>query len=142
MNLLKPTKKPNDLPLERPMPTPPLPIRARASQEAVAFGQRIIDLEDERDHFKEIAGDEERRAKLAEAERDRLLIEIEKLKTELDYYRGLWTATEAKFDAAASILLNVMQKRDPKNTMTQSATQAVATAIEAPPPPPSEEPHE
>jgi len=82
--------------------------RQSLSEAAASIGQRIIDLEDALASATQRANDEERRAKLAEGERDRLRTELDQTRADRDHYQERCVDMKSKLGVSGKIILDVL----------------------------------
>ena len=105
----------------------------RLSEKAAAFGQHIVDLEEALTAAQGEIATLDRRAKLAEGEREQLRESLKLAVRDKDYYQKVWLETRAKLKSAASIILDAMREDEdnPIDTYrpSPSSVRAVAKAL-------------
>jgi len=88
----------------------PLPPRQPKSHRFASAVEEFKTLEDELICERERADEEERRALLAEGERDRLAAELDRVKHERDAFQQRCIAMRSKLTVSGKIILDVLQE--------------------------------
>jgi chromosome segregation ATPase len=76
------------------------------SEEAARAAQSVVDLETERDRYYADSQAWERRANLAEGERDALTAALEAMTTKMEHYQAAVARAEAQLEIAGKVVLD------------------------------------
>jgi predicted nuclease with TOPRIM domain len=146
MNILKPPKQPQasqsppSVPLPRIVPRPPT---NQLHEDALRFGQQIVDLQATASRLHTELEDMTARAKLAEEEVRRLearVVYMEKafeqretqLSDDRDKWKMLYGDVEKSLQLAGGIILDIVRKSETRRASHVNISSALADAIEPP----------